>query len=701
MKKNSHRKMQSAFAVFIFSIAALNATEQDTSHEKSVLSFLQTRIPKDDFINSLLGQGGNASKDSKRIIDAVGKVSPDLYTYAFIDMISRLTSSVGDDVRARVIESLGKLSLDRYADFIKIVDKLLERIHMFSIASVVEVALKISLDQCTDFIKIYSQLTQKMVGYDDKERVMEALANVSQDRYADFIKIVGKFSQEKMDPSIIEAVGKVSPDRYTDAFIDMVNQLSQGMDGFSKARIIDVVDKVSPDRYTDAFIDMVNQVSQEMNGLSKARIIDVVGKVSSDRYTDAFIDMVNQLSQGMDGLSKARIIDVVGKVSPDRYTRAFISMVNQVSQEMNGLSKARIIDVVGKVSPDRYTRAFISMVNQVSQEMNATDKGYVIQAIGMLSADNYSPLQAFIRQYPSYFRYVPARAFAQKIIPNMTESQLQNALQQLHTAYRNNASFATPQALAFEIHNYASQDVFGETGQKQQFNKAVLEHIERSIQGPVLSYDTVLDLLRAELNTLIQDEKKSDAINQKVFNWVIERNETPQDKNAIALVVTYLEQKDNMHQKLSTWLYTFMEESKKAYDGMNAQSCTKGVKERVITSLRSAVPQGDVALENLFMQAESSLMIATKSKRLTDYAFWARRLQAEGVTSTTPQDVAKNKFSHILQDYFEGVTDPSVTATIEATLDAFEDSDSSGASLRLTSGDGLWSKIKAELIKLE
>ncbi|CAO4840675.1 MAG: hypothetical protein CNLJKLNK_00250 [Holosporales bacterium] len=226
--------------------------------------------------------------------------------------------------------------------------------------------------------------------------------------------------------------------------------------------------------------------------------------------------------------------------------------------------------------------------------------------------------------------------------------------------------------LAFEIHNFANQEVVGKTGEKQSFNGAVLNHLQRSIQGPVL--DVVLALLRNELETLKNDSLKSDAINEDVYNWVIQINEDQQDKNAIALVVTYLEQKDNTHGKLATWLYAFMDESKKAYDGKNTQSCIKGVKERVITSLRSAIPEGDAALENFFYQAEAPFMIAAQSKKLTDYAFWAEKLQQKGVTSATHKDIAKDKFKEALVDFFGA--NEGAQEIIDETLETFDDSES-------------------------
>ncbi|CAO5678750.1 MAG: hypothetical protein NEHIOOID_00975 [Holosporales bacterium] len=516
----------------------------------------------------------------------------------------------------------------------------------------------------------------------------------------DFINQLSEGISESDKVHVIDAVESIKLDCYTDAFVNAVNKLTQGMNGRGKSYVIYIVEKVSPDRYA-AFINTVDQLLQGMDRDEKVDIIDIVGKIPSDLYTDAFTNTVNQLSQEMNGEEKSRIIDAVENVSPDLYTDAFINTVNQLSQGMDSDEKVAVIDIVEKVSPDNYT-AFINAVNQLPQEMFLIDKLAIFKAFGKFSRDHYTILQNFIEVNPRYFQYVPALIFCDKIKPNMTQQRLEGILLHLQRQYHSRALPDTPLALAFRVHTYARQTVVDEAGQKQKFNIAVLEHIRRSIEGSVLDYKTVLDLLRAELKTLKDDPLTSGAINDEVYNWVIESNKEQQDKNAIDLVVTYLEQKDKTHKKLSTWLYAFMEESQKAYKayvGGSSRSCIKGVKERVITSLRSAVPQGDNALGNLFKQAESTFMFAAKSMGLTDYAFLAQKLLEKGVTSITPQDVAKGKFSEFLHTHFGGGRDAA--ATIKATLDAFEDSEPYYASLRLSSGDGLWSKIKAELIKLE
>ncbi|CAO4840055.1 MAG: hypothetical protein CNLJKLNK_00435 [Holosporales bacterium] len=485
----------------------------------------------------------------------------------------------------------------------------------------------------------------------------------------------------------------LNKDKHTEKFLNMVNQLSQGMNDADKKKIIKELEDLDPDHFTDAFVNTVNQLSQGMNSDDKAKIICSTGNISPDRYTDAFINTVNKFTQGMEVPQKAWIIWTTGNLPLDLYTDAFINIINQLSQRMDGYNKAKVINVVSNIHPDRYTDAFfINTVNQLSQGMDGNNKMHVIEAVAKVHPHHYPFLQNFSSQNPTYFRYVRAEEFRVRIRANMTQQQLEDCLQNLHREYYNQAPAGTPQSLAFEIHNFSNQRVIGQTGQQQPFNAAVLNHIQRSIQGPMLGYEIVLDLLRAKLATLKNDPLKSDAINEAVYNWVIQSNAEPQNKDAIALVVTYLEQKDNTHQKLATWLYAFMDESKNAYNNkQNSQSCTKGVKERVITSLRSALPEGDSALENLFHQAEATFMLATKSKRLTDYAFWAEKLLQKGITSSTQEMQAKDKFNEALVEFFGMREDAK--EIVQATLDAFNDFENST--------DGLWSKIKPELLKIE
>ncbi|CAO4839533.1 MAG: hypothetical protein CNLJKLNK_00910 [Holosporales bacterium] len=541
------------------------------------------------------------------------------------------------------------------------------------------------------------------VSVPNRSRIIEESEKVDPDRCTNaFIKTVNELLQgmnNAYKAIIIKAVAQVNPDRYAD-FIKVVNLLSQGLLSNDKASAIMAIASVHPNRYTD-FTDIINLQAQGMLSNDKAKVIKAIASVHPNRYTD-FTDIINLQAQGMLSNDKAKVIKAIASVHPDRYAD-FINMLNVLLEGMDNADRAHVIVSVSNIHSDHYAD-FINMVNVLLQRINGRNKASTIATFGNFYSDYYAFLQNFTRQNPSFFTYVPVREFNFFVKPGMTQQQLQELLESLHRQYYRQAPAGTPVALAFEIHNFANQTVVGETGEKQRFNQAVLNHLQRSIQGPVLAYDVVLDLLRAELATLKSDPLKSNAIDEEVYNWVIQANKDMQDKNAIATVVTYLEQKDNTHGKLRTWLYAFMDESKKAYDGKNTQSCIKGVKERVITSLRSAVPEGDSALENLFHQAEAPFMLAAKSKRLTDYAFWAKKLEQKGVTSSSSQDEAKIKFKEALVDYFAGIMDVRVYATIDATLDSFDDSkpDSDDASLKLAApGDGLWSKIKLELIKLE
>ncbi|CAO5678872.1 MAG: hypothetical protein NEHIOOID_00995 [Holosporales bacterium] len=438
--------------------------------------------------------------------------------------------------------------------------------------------------------------------------------------------------------------------------------------------------------------EVVDQISQGMYDDDKAFLINVLEHVPSDRYED-FIELVKHVTQGMHDFEKVNIISAIARVSPDHYAD-YIKIVNIFSQNMNNAGITITFAVVGKLSHELYTNTdFIDTVNQLSKGMYGNNKFSIIEAVGNINPDFYPFLKEFIRVRPMYFTYVPPEFFEQNIRPNMTQDQLKEVLEHFYSqSYRYAPD--REQKNAFDIQKFARGNVVDESGQNKFFNTAVLEHVKKSIEGNVLNYNAVLTVLNKELNVLKSDPLKSSAIKDDIYRWIIRSNEALKGQDAIALVVSYLMQKDKTHQKLRTWLYALMDEYNEAY--IYSKKNTKTIESGVITSLRSAIPEGDVVLEKLFKQAESSLMIVSKLTRLTDAAFWAKKFQAEGVTSTTPLAEAKSKFSEILHDYFEGITDQRAQPAIEAALDAFEDSQINDPSLK-----GLWSKIKVELLKLE
>ncbi|CAO5680376.1 MAG: hypothetical protein HEEMFOPI_01752 [Holosporales bacterium] len=103
----------------------------------------------------------------------------------------------------------------------------------------------------------------------------------------------------------------------------------------------------------------------------------------------------------------------------------------------------------------------------------------------------------------------------------------------------------------------------------------------------------------------------------------------------------------------------------------------------------------------IFKNKQMDKIFTESSKKLTDIAFLAKKMWAKGVTSTTPREDAKIKFNKFLHDYFKWTTDNRAQQLIKRILDAFDDPEPGNVSLKLPSKDGLWSKIKPKLLKLE
>jgi hypothetical protein len=168
---------------------------------------------------------------------------------------------------------------------------------------------------------------------------------------------------------------------------------------------------------------------------------------------------------------------------------------------------------------------------------------------------------------------------------------------------------------------------------------------------------------------------------------------------ALQQVVTFL---NNNPEKLKTWLATFMSESASAYQGRaNANSCVKGVKERVITSLRSALAD-EPDFQDVFGQAEVRQTLKVKMAALTDMDLWAKRMLKAGVNSTTAEAEAKQKYQQALEEYFSDMRDATNTAEIEASistmLDAFDDSTTEHNGKTVTE-KGAWHKMLQPLIR--
>ena len=267
----------------------------------------------------------------------------------------------------------------------------------------------------------------------------------------------------------------------------------------------------------------------------------------------------------------------------------------------------------------------------------------------------------------------------------MSLEQLQIILENLHQQYRHQAPAGTPQGLAFEIHNFATQTVVDASGIESKFNDVVLTKVTARNQGKeILSFEAATKLIQdamksmqaenAERKAKGQQPHHSNYLNEEVLKWAIDCQGDASDRNAFQQVVTMLQ---NTPEKLETWLSGFLEESANAYSS-NGQSCVKGVKERVITSVRN-VMQDDKELSEIFAQAESKKLLQTKLTSLNKMDVWAKKLFEVGVKSTTSEVDAKKKYEELLNSYFAAsINDQNsseIKANIEAALESFSDSE--------------------------
>ena len=161
-----------------------------------------------------------------------------------------------------------------------------------------------------------------------------------------------------------------------------------------------------------------------------------------------------------------------------------------------------------------------------------------------------------------------------------------------------------------------------------------------------------------------------------MVNWAIDCQGDASDRMALQQVVTLLQANP---EKLRTWISTFMDESKNAYGNRsNPDSCVKGVRERVITSLRS-VFYNDPAFQDVFGQGETKKILKVKKTALNNMDVWAKKMYGDyNVKSTTPEAEAKKIYEKALKDYFSDIKDveyeAEISEAINQMLDLFENS---------------------------
>jgi hypothetical protein len=454
--------------------------------------------------------------------------------------------------------------------------------------------------------------------------------------------------------------------------------------------------------------DAIDILSADMDDFDKPCVIKAVSNVAPANYSK-LIETVIALSVGMNGYNKTWIIKAVGNLAHERLTGDFIKTVNALSVGMDGVGKARVIAAVNSVVSLNYDR-FIELVTILSVGVDGGRKSNVIVGLSVIPPALYPFLQQYIAALPNFFRLVPAHVFRDAIDPiqgNITEANLRIVLDYLHDQYYHNAGVGVGPGVAFDVHasagflvttaaaDNASAGAAGAAAPTAPFNEAVMAVVNKRLaSSKIMTMSGVVALLKK----LTTNPQAIDSL-----QWCLECVAGDKaDILTLRQVVTYLISLDPDESKLRTWLDAFLEESTHAYKGRdNSNSCTKGVRERVVTSLRSALYEyaelEDPELFTLFKQLEAHKMAdlikmswgfsdIDNAKNLAD------KLKAQGITKDSPIADVLEKFKIVAANQFK-------QHGIEITPDLQESIDGTAASLK--NDDGFEDYIKPYLLKKE
>ncbi len=208
--------------------------------------------------------------------------------------------------------------------------------------------------------------------------------------------------------------------------------------------------------------------------------------------------------------------------------------------------------------------------------------------------------------------------------------------------------------VAFEIHDF-SNIVFDEA----------MEHVSSLLNEESLpSAQQVQALLFQKGSKLFNNADQS-----KVFEAILIAL-SPEYMEKLAKVLHFIQ--SNHGDKIDLWIHSFIGDSIAAYDNsLRTLSCSKGVKERIVTGLRTL---GDEDLNRIFLKAEAPLLIAKKFAlfNLHDESMKASRIQdlkTLGVTADISLEELALRIREMVTHKFEGDTlSEAETTTVEEII---------------------------------
>ena len=446
-----------------------------------------------------------------------------------------------------------------------------------------------------------------------KYKILQALADIKEVRLTPkFVSLIEKltcqFANDESDV-VIRSLGRFEAEAFTDNFEELLNSLVKGGSRKGgKAAAIEKYTKLPKKRRTLDLAMILNKFTDDCYYSAKDAMSELI-QIPEARLTPDFVDTIKRFTDNC--YSKAAVIRALVSTPSERLTAEFEETVNRIS---NGLKQNNL-----------FSQNYKSLIIRLSHNV---------------SAESFAEISAYFNSnlMQDITRFLPPDA-AETLLSNLLRLRASNEriaeIDRTMALYRHQGP-AQPQNYGAvvggaDIHRYAQTTVFSNaTGNKQALKDAVVTKLEQALnERQLVSYQSALSATKEEIEKgynqkiskldgdLAADifQKSSDrelALRDK--NWQHEALEAAKKdasaQKAFSLVYTLLSSEP---EKLKLWMSTYFEETLNARS-TDTRSCVMGMRERVITSLRSVISQIPdktgvyKELHGLFSQVEGTVL---------------------------------------------------------------------------------------------
>ncbi len=607
----------------VFEATVNNLSQGIDEYCKTTLFATVAKIPAECLTPAFINTVNNFSQgmdgyEKINVIKAVANVPTYRLTPEFEATVNNFSQGMDENYKSSVIAAVASVhTFFLTPEFEATVNNLSQGMNGNDKIDVIKAVAKIPAERFKAFEVTVSSFSQGMNG-NEKSYLITTVANVPAELLtSEFEATVNNLSQGMNGhgkSTVIAAVSKVPAERLK-AFEDTANNLSQGMNGHDKSHVIYCVANIPTECLTPAFEAAANNLSQEMNGEDKCTVIYCIVNIPAECLTPAFINTVNNFSQGMNGHDKSSMITAVSKV-PAKHLDALKIAVNNLYQGTNVYNKNQVITVVLNMAIERLTPQFIDAVNRLSGRMDEYYKSRMIENVSKIAAENLTALNnTFTDQILQQLRFVPDDKRVELVsrLATMEANQWQAEITQTIDQYRPHIVMVP---LLHEVHNYASTQVTANSSSNSaspssssssrspsptRLDDAVIENMNQRLQqsgiDPIAFADAKM-LLEQWIETKYSNSSASSSELESAKDAAFAKLVSDTDyEQVISTAVSFLQKFHS--DKLDLWLDGFLGES------IKANSCNKGIKERVATGMRNIDPE----LDELFAQAEGPALV--------------------------------------------------------------------------------------------